>query len=217
MREEVYIRPLTVYDAAVSWKWRNDSGLWRFTESHPDVYVTEEMERAWATRVVADKTRINFAICLRPSNRYIGNIYLVNVKDGVGELGIFIGERDCHGKGYGQTAISLLKRIVASEYGIKTIRIGVNKDNTAALISYLKAGGKIEDAQQWIHLVLDLTSDDVENYLSSVSSDFNPAAETSLGIKGYSDKLAGKGRTIAAIENAPDGGGDNGNHCRVFQ
>ena len=104
--------------------------------------------------MISDPTRINFAICLKPSNRYIGNVYLVNVKDGVGELGIFIGERDCHGKGYAQQAISLLKQVAASDYGIKVIRIGVNKDNTAALISYLKAGGKIEDAQQWIHFII---------------------------------------------------------------
>ena len=155
MHEEVYIRPLSVEDASVSWKWRNDSGLWRFTESRPDVFVTEEMERAWAAKVLSDPTRLNFAICLKPSHRYIGNVYLVNVKDGTGELGIFIGERDCHGKGYGQAAIELLKRTVLSDHGITTIRIGVNRDNTAALIAYLKAGGKIENADQWLHLVLE--------------------------------------------------------------
>lgn len=153
-REQVYLRPLTVEDAAVSWRWRNDVGLWQFTGDHPNVVVSEEMEREWATKVIADSTRINFAICLKPSNRYIGNIYLVNVADGIGELGIFIGERDCHGKGYGQEAISLLKRMVSSDYGIKTIRIDVKKGNTAALISYLKAGGKIEGDSQWLRLVI---------------------------------------------------------------
>ena len=170
MHEEVYIRPLTIEDASTSWKLRNDSDLWRFTGSHPDVFVTDAMEKEWAEKVISDPTRLNFAICLKPSNRYIGNVYLVNVKDGIGELGIFIGERDCHGKGYAQRAISLLKRTVASDYGIKAIHIGVDKDNTAALISYLKSGGKIEDVQQWIHLVLDLTSGNLKNNFSSTES-----------------------------------------------
>ena len=181
MREEVYIRPLSVDDAATSWKWRNDSALWRFTGSRPDVSVTEEMERSWAARAVADPTRINFAICLKPSGRYIGNVYLVNVRDGVGELGIFIGERDCHGKGYAQQAISLLKRRAASDFGIKTIRIGVNRDNTAALVSYLKAGGKIEDAQQWINLVIDLQADNAQPVKDEVGHPESRASHMSKG------------------------------------
>lgn len=154
-KEKVYLRPLTVEDAAVSWRWRNDADLWRFTGSRPNVVVTEIMEREWAAKVIQDPTRINFAICLKPSNRYIGNIYLVDVNGGVGELGIFIGERDCRGKGYGRDAIFLLKQKALSDYGIKSIRINVNKDNTAALVSYLKAGGRVEGAPQWLCLVLD--------------------------------------------------------------
>ena len=155
MLEEVYLRPLVIEDAAVSWRWRNDADLWRFTGSRPNVDVNEEMERAWAAKVIADSSRLNFAICLRPSNRYIGNVYLIGIKDGVGELGIFIGEKDCHGKGYAQSAISLLKK-TAMDYGIRTIRIGVDKDNLAALVTYLKAGGRIETAQDWIYLTIDL-------------------------------------------------------------
>lgn len=56
-----------------------------------------------------------------------------------------------------------------------------------------------------IRLVLDLSSDDLRNYLVAVSGDFNPAAETTLDIRGYADKLAQKGRTIAAVWDAPGG------------
>ena len=60
---------------------------------------------------------------------------------------------------------------------------------------------------QEIHLVLDLTSDDLQKYLSSVVNDFNPAASTVLGIRGYADKLTQRGRTIAAVSDSPDAGG----------
>lgn len=203
----MYIRPLTVDDAAVSWRWRNDVGLWRFAGNRPNIVVTEAIEREWVARVLSDPTRINFAICLETSNRYIGNIYLVNVKDGMGELGIFIGEIDCHGKGYGQDAVSLLRRTAQLDYGIKVIRISVQKDNDTALISYLKAGGKVEDSQQWINLVTDLGTDDVFEYLSSVVDDFNPAADTTLGMRGYANKLTSRGCTIAAVANSRDRGG----------
>ena len=179
MHEEVYLRPLTVEDAAVSWRWRNDADLWRFTASRPNVVVNEEIERSWATNVISDPSRLNFAICLKPSNRYIGNVYLVNIKNGVGELGIFIGEKGCHGKGYAQAALSLLKK-AAADHGIKTIRIGVNKDNLAALVVYLKAGGRIETAQDWINLTIDLSADDLHRCLCNVSSDSNLAASLRL-------------------------------------
>ena len=52
---------------------------------------------------------------------------------------------------------------------------------------------------QGIRLVLDLTSNDLQKYLSSVVDDFNPAASTTLGIRGYADKLTQLGRTIAAV------------------
>ena len=59
---------------------------------------------------------------------------------------------------------------------------------------------------QGIRLVLDLTADELRGYLDSVAGDFNPAAATSLGIRGYVYKLTRKGRTIAAVADLPDGG-----------
>lgn len=154
MDEEVYIRPLTVEDASTSYKWRNDAEVWRYTGSKPDRIVTEEMEREWAQKVISDPARINYAICLKPSDKYIGNIYLVDVKDGCGELGIFIGDRNQWGKGYAQKALHLMKKLAYSEFGVKEISIGVNKDNLPALVTYLKSGAKIQVEGCWIHLLL---------------------------------------------------------------
>ena len=154
MDEEVYIRPLTVEDASTSYKWRNDAEVWRYTGSKPDRIVTEEMEREWAQKVISDPARINYAICLRPSDKYIGNIYLVDVKDGCGELGCFIGDRNQWGKGYAQKALHLMKKLAYSEFGVKEISIRVNKDNVPALETYLKSGAKIQIEGCWIHLLL---------------------------------------------------------------
>ena len=155
MKEEVYLRPLTVEDSAISWRWRNDTRLWRFTASHPDRFITEDMEKSWATKAIADKSRLNFAICLTSSNRYIGNVYLVNISGEEGDLGIFIGDKECHGKGFAQQALSKLKTLARDKYGINRIKIGVNPDNLAALIAYLKSGAKFEDGMNWLNLVIE--------------------------------------------------------------
>ena len=144
MNEDVYLRPLTVDDAAVSWRWRNDPSIWRYTGSRPDKEVTEEMEREWATKVIADARRINFAICGKADNRYIGNVYIVNIHGEVGELGIFIGESSARGHGYGVQALRLLKE-EAKKRGVNRILIDVAKDNVSAIIVYLKSGAKLPD------------------------------------------------------------------------
>lgn len=136
---DVYLRPLTVEDAATSYKWRNDADLWKYTGRRPDIVVTEEIERAWAARVIADSTRANYAICTN-GGQYIGNVYLVNIHDGLGELGIFIGNRSCHGLGYGSQALAALKGIAKEEIGLKAILIDVAEANISALRIYEKCG-----------------------------------------------------------------------------
>lgn len=51
-------------------------------------------------------------------------------------------------------------------------------------------------------MVIDLTCEELRSYLLGVSSDFNPAAETTLDIRGYADKLTSRGRTIAAARDS---------------
>ena len=51
-----------------------------------------------------------------------------------------------------------------------------------------------------------LTVDDLFEYLSFIADDFNPAADTALGMRGYADKLTSRGRAFAAVANSPDGG-----------
>lgn len=149
LKQTVYLRPLRVEDAQVSWRWRNDTLLWKHTGSRPNCEVTEVMERAWAERVIQDPTRINFAICLSPSNDYIGNIYLVNIHDGIGEVGMFIGNKDAHGKGYGTQALKALIELAKTQYYMKKIKIGVNRENKPSMAMCLKCGGVIVDDAPW--------------------------------------------------------------------
>lgn len=155
-KQTVYLRPLRVEDAQVSWRWRNDTSLWKYTGSRPNCEVTETMERAWAERVTQDPTRINYAICLSPSNDYIGNIYLVNIHEGVGELGIFIGNRDAHGKGYGTLALKALIEETKTQYNMKKIKIGVSRENKSAMAVYIKCGAILIDDAPWSTLEINL-------------------------------------------------------------
>ena len=153
MSFDVYLRPLVLADAKISYHWRNDSEIWKYTESRPDEVVTYEMERDWARKVIEDPTRANFAICLKRTDKYIGNVYLTNISNGKGELGIFIGDKSCWGNGYARQAIELLKQ-EACKLGVSEIEIGVNSENLPALITYLRAGARFSGAGQWLSLTL---------------------------------------------------------------
>lgn len=155
---DVYLRPLRVEDAAVSFKWRNDSRLWRYTGSRPDRIVTYDMERAWAENVIADRSRANFAICLKEGDRYVGNIYLIKMDGVSGELGIFIGDQSAQGKGFGRQALECLKAIAKSELGLRKILIFVRKDNVAAVTTYVRCGAKevVSMKEGWLSYEIDL-------------------------------------------------------------
>ena len=92
MNSNVYIRPLQVGDALTSYQWRNDPKIWRFTGSRPDRYITSEMETAWLTSALLRENEKRFAICLCENDKYIGNVFFTDIKDGAAQLHIFIGE-----------------------------------------------------------------------------------------------------------------------------
>ena len=118
MEYSVFIRPLAVEDAMVSYQWRNNPKIWRFTGSKPDKYITAEMETAWLAEVLKRKNEARFAICLKDSGEYIGNIHLGNITNGTAELHIFIGDVKFWGKDRAFEAICLLL-----EYGFHELKL----------------------------------------------------------------------------------------------
>jgi RimJ/RimL family protein N-acetyltransferase len=98
MSNKLYIRPLQIEDALISYQWRNDPIIWRFTGSRPDRYITPEMETAWLESVLDKEDEKRFAICLSEDDRYIGNVFLTDIKNREAQLHIFIGETRFWGK-----------------------------------------------------------------------------------------------------------------------
>ena len=94
-KEGVFIRPLTIQDALVSYRWRNDPEVWKFTGSRPDRYITQEIEIEWAKKVLQDKSSHRFAICVQEEQavHYVGNIQLTDITAQEGQYHIFIGDR----------------------------------------------------------------------------------------------------------------------------
>jgi RimJ/RimL family protein N-acetyltransferase len=138
----VYLRPLSVQDAEISWKWRNDPEIWKYTGSRPDKYITPEIERAWLKEVLEDPSSYRYAICIKDTNEYIGNVQITGIdcNTGEGEFHIFIGEKKYWNRGYGSEATKMMIDLARSELSLKRIVLHVNRENLPALKIYEKCG-----------------------------------------------------------------------------
>jgi glycosyltransferase involved in cell wall biosynthesis/RimJ/RimL family protein N-acetyltransferase len=149
----VLIRPLREEDSPISYKWRNDQNIWRFTGKKPDRLITEEIECNWIKRVLSESDSYRFAILA--DEKYVGNIQLTGIKAGEeGEYHIFIGERSYWGKGIAWLASLQLIRFAREFLRLKRIFLYVNPENNAAIRVYEKLGFiKVSDE---IKMVYDL-------------------------------------------------------------
>ncbi len=124
--------------------WRNDPEI----RSH---FVFRErfdaaMHERWIReRIEERKDVIQWMIC-EPAEggageRPVGSVYLrdIDTESKTAEYGIFIGERDAVGKGYGTEAA---RRVIAlaGEMGLEKLCLRVFEDNERAIKSYEHAG-----------------------------------------------------------------------------
>ena len=73
-------------------------------------------------------------------NEFIGLTELYDIRDGVGTLGIIIGERDFWGRGYGTETVRRLLHFAFDELGLNQVRLATFEDNLRAQASFRKAG-----------------------------------------------------------------------------
>jgi RimJ/RimL family protein N-acetyltransferase len=135
----ILIRPLTLEDAATSYKWRNDPEIWRFTGARPSKEITERTEREWLANSLMDKTKSRFAILV--DGVYVGNVQLTDIiPQQSAEFHIFIGEKTVWGKGVAKEATSQILTYAKEVLKLPSVYLEVNKDNIAAIKAYEKNG-----------------------------------------------------------------------------
>jgi RimJ/RimL family protein N-acetyltransferase len=137
--EHVYISPMNIADAETYAKWLNNSSITQYLSIHNSL-VTCEGEREYLE--ACGKQEFQMCIVKCENDELIGNIGLngVDYKNGTAELGIFIGEENNLGKGYGTEAINLLTNYAFNELRLHTIYLIVYDINERAMKAYNKCG-----------------------------------------------------------------------------
>ncbi len=104
---------------------------------------TEAQERAWV-RKKREEDGPCFSMIEKERGGFIGNIELMDVRDGVGELGIAItaAKQDLC---YGTEAVPALVRYGMERLGLRRVFLKVYPENTRALHVYEKCGFRAYD------------------------------------------------------------------------
>lgn len=149
--DRVYLREMTVEDTDNIVRWRNAPHVVKnFIYRIP---LTREVHLNWINSKVKTGLVRQFIIGRIEDGREFGSIYFSDIDNEkhTCEFGIFLGEPDMAGKGYGYEAQKLSMEYVFEKMKMEKITLRVLSGNVAAMHNYEKCGFKlIEGAEEYI-------------------------------------------------------------------
>lgn len=136
----IVLRPMKYEDTERIIKWRNSERVRsRFIYREP---FTVEGHCRWIETMIDTGKAVQFMICEKEGMRPVGSVYFRDIdrEKREAEYGIFLGEDDALGKGYGTEAARLAVEHAFSRMDLKRLILRVFTDNEAAVRSYRRAG-----------------------------------------------------------------------------
>lgn len=137
---QIYLRPMEITDTERVVNWRNREWVRRnFIYQDP---FTVEGHMHWIRTQVEPGHVVQFIICTKQDDRPIGSVYFRDIDRGEGtaEYGIFIGERDAVGCGYGTAAAREALKYAFLNLHLRKVFLRFLEDNVGARKSYEHAG-----------------------------------------------------------------------------
>lgn len=142
--ERVALGPLRRDLLPVYQRWFNDFETLRTLDRLLKPVTMDQVARWFERRASNDRIDpvVIFTIFEQSTGRAIGNTALedVDLRDRTAEFGIFIGEPDCRGKGYGTEATMLMLDYAFTALGLQNVMLRAFEYNDAGLNAYRKAG-----------------------------------------------------------------------------
>jgi RimJ/RimL family protein N-acetyltransferase len=145
MSNTIRLRALTLQDAAITWKWRNQTEVSDEFSAHP-FPVSYEMEKEWYEKNIHSNIPLSaFGVELISSSELIGMTFLKNISliHRNAEFAILI-DNSMSGKGYGTEACRITLQFAFQKLGLHRVYLKVKKNNPAAIRLYETCGFKVE-------------------------------------------------------------------------
>lgn len=123
-------------------EWFNNWEMAQYMVPGIPLPMTLEGEMEWFESRSKDRNNIVFAILAQPEGKLIGNCGLngIDFKNRTALFGIFIGDKEYWGKGYGTDATRTLLRYAFEQLGLNRVELEVYDFNPRAVRSYEKSG-----------------------------------------------------------------------------
>jgi RimJ/RimL family protein N-acetyltransferase len=144
--ERIYLRGVERDDLDRCHAWMADPELRKTLAQRLPLSLAREAD--WVERATRgqDPSEMNFAICLGENGRHIGNCGLTAIDrdNRNANLGVFIGEPDCRGKGLGEDAVRTLCRFAFNELDLHKICLEAYAFNAGPIRTYERVGFRHE-------------------------------------------------------------------------
>jgi len=177
--DKVIIRPIEKKDLPLVLPWWNDPEVMYYADDDPNPSVTlQDLEERHAKEKSEWSKSMARYVIQTKEGKLIGDImyrgYRADVRSAY--MGIFIGEKEYRGQGYGTEAIKLFSEYLFVDKQLHKIAITVSDFNTRAIRAYEKCGfrrdgvlrdnaiinGKFVD-----HVVMSILEDEYQQILSN--------------------------------------------------
>jgi RimJ/RimL family protein N-acetyltransferase len=139
----VFLSPVQAEDGDLWARWLNDLEVALPLGDEAYTVLPLERMRADAAECVRSQDPV-FTIVEKAGRKPVGRALLfgVNTIDRHAMCGLFIGEKECWGKGYGTEALALLLDYGFNLLNLNSIELGVFAFNSRAIASYRRLGFK---------------------------------------------------------------------------
>ena len=141
--ERVYLSPMNVDDVEIKTKWLNDFEVSGHLGQYRDM-ISLAGEKKWIEEAVISSTEQHYSIVLQDGDVLIGSIGLMEINHICrrATVGLFIGEAEKRGKGYGAEALRLILDYGFKMLNLHNIMLNVHSDNPQGIACYKKVGFK---------------------------------------------------------------------------
>jgi RimJ/RimL family protein N-acetyltransferase len=144
--EKIRLRAYRKEDAPKALEFVNDAEIKRLLITGVPFPNTLKDEEEWVESQSSSKELYSFAIETLDDKKYIGGCGINNLdwKNSVATVGIFIGDKDYWGKGYGTDAMKVLVKFIFEQMNINKVKLHTFSFNERAIKSYKKCGFQVE-------------------------------------------------------------------------
>lgn len=138
--ENIYLSPMDIDDAQCYAKWFNDCYI---TDNlgATSILSSVQSEQQW---IESNINNYAFSVITLKDDILIGNCSIMNINHirQCAEIGLFIGEKSNHNKGYGTEMLKLLLNYSFNYLNLNNIMLRVFSFNDIAIHTYKKVGFK---------------------------------------------------------------------------